>query len=233
MTTTVLGASVVSAAAPEALHGVLAGWLVGAVGLVLVALGAAVGVRAWRGSEAAIVFDRRNLQTNGLDDGLPRGVFREQQRVGLEASDGWLWWGTVAVVLGLLLGAAGVAVGRQDGQPWGVAWSLLGLVPAALCFRAGTGTTYWLTPEGVETARWPRRSVRWADVQRVVRLDRGVPQPAPGAFNVVELQTSGPVGGAPRWRGTDLLLRLALVEVDPDELLEMVQERVRDATAPR
>jgi hypothetical protein len=127
-----------------------------------------------------------------------------------------------------VIGAAAAAAPDSDWW-WGPVLSSVGLAPAVLCLRAATGTKYWLTPEGVETARWPRRSVRWADVERVVPLKGGVPEHPPADFDALELQTAAPVLGAPHWWGTDLVLRLALVEVDRKELRSMVHERVRAA----
>jgi hypothetical protein len=232
LATVALGLGLIAAAVPEALHRQPGGWLLLLGGLALVALGVGGAAHADRGSSAAEAGDRRELLAAEQADGLPMGAFLEDGRLGLEAADRWWTWGTVAVGLGLMVG--GAAATAPDGEWWwGPVFSSVGLVPAVLCLRAGTGTKYWLTSEGIETARWPRRSVRWADVQRVVPLKGGVPEHPPHRFDAIELQTSGPVHGAPRWWGTDLSLKLVLVEVGRDELLARVQERVRHSTELR
>ncbi|WP_134739262.1 hypothetical protein [Nocardioides sp. 503] len=224
-----LGLGLVSAAAPDVvLHGEAGGWLLLLTGLVLVAVGAGGAARVGRAGSEALARDRRDLVAADQEDGLPMGAFVQDGRLGLEAADRWWTWGTVAVGLGLMIGGAAAAAPDSDWW-WGPVFSSVGLVPAVLCLRAATGTKYWLTPEGIETARWPRRSVRWADVERVVPLRGGVPEHPPDDFNALELQTSGSVRGAPRRWGSDLVLRLALVEADRDEVLGMVHERVRAA----
>ena len=209
------------------------GWQGVGVGLVLLAAGISAGTWAVRSSTRATAHDRHELREAGLDDGLPMGAYMQGQQIGLEAADLWLVWGTLAMGVGLLFGVAGVT-DPQVGWKFGLAFSSVGFVPAALCFRAGTGTKYWLTSDGIETCRWLRRSVRWADAERIVLVKQGIPTQNASRMDAIELQTSKPVRGTPRWwPGTDLSIKAVLVEVGRHDLLAMIRERVELARAAR
>lgn len=219
-----LGLTAIFSSASDALHDHAGGWEGVAVGLVLVTSGISAETWAIRASRRAMTSDRRELRARNLDDGLPMGAFMQNERVGLEAADLWLALGILTTGVGLLFAVAG-ATDPQVGWKFGLAFSLVGLIPATLCFRVGTGTKYWFTPDGIETNRWPRRSVRWTDVERIVPLWRGQPALHPESFDAVELQTAKPVQGVPRWwPGTDLSIKAVLVEIGRHDLLSMIQE---------
>jgi hypothetical protein len=196
---------------------------------VLFALGTCAGTWAIRASRQAAAADRQELGARGLDDGLPMGAFMQDQRIGLEAADSWLVWGTITVAIGVIFAAAG-ATDSEVGWRFGRAFALVGFVPAAVCFRVGTGTKYWLSSEGIETNRWPRRFVLWADVQRIVPLWRGRPVVGDQRADAIELQTAKRVRGALRWwPGTDLSIKILLVEISRHDLSTMIHQRVRAA----
>lgn len=183
------------------------GWPGVVVALVLVSAGIGVGLWVIRARGRSAASDAEELRAAGADDGLPMGAFRQGQRVGLEAADLWFVWGALTLGVGLLFAVAG-ATDAQVGWRFGLAFSSVGFVPAAMCFWVGTGTKYWLTRDGIETSRWPRRFMRWADVVRVVPLRHGSPAVHFERPDAIELQTAKPVQGAARWwRSTDFRSR--------------------------
>lgn len=156
-----------------------AGGLTGiVVGLVLTAAGICAATWAIRAHHRVAVAELQDLRARGLDDGLPMGAFRRDQRVGLDASDTWLVLGALTAGVGVMFAMAG-ATDPQVGWRFGVAFSLVGFLPAALCFRLGTGTKYWLTPDGVAKRDGLEVAVRYADVERIVPLHNGDPVPTP------------------------------------------------------
>lgn len=166
------------------------------------------------------------LRARGMDDGLPLGAYRDGQRVGLEASDTWLVVGVVMAVVGTVFAVAGAADPRV-GWRFGLAFSMVGFLPAVLFFWLGTGTRYWLTPDGVATRGRRQASVRYADVERIVPLHRNSPIATPEAADAFELQVAHSRNR--RWMGTEFTIRLMLVEVGGAELLPLLNEGVRSA----
>lgn len=150
------------------------GWPGIVVALVLVSAGIGVGLWVIRARGRSAASDAEELRVTGVDDRLPMGAFSQGRRVGLEAADLWFVWGTLTLGVGLLFAVAG-ATDPQVGWRFGPAFSSAAFVPAAMCFWLGSGTNYWLTRDGIETSRWPRRFMRWADVVRVVPLRHGSP----------------------------------------------------------
>jgi hypothetical protein len=112
-------------------------------------------------------------------------------------------------VIGTLLMGAGLfrvagATDPQVGWKFGIAFGSVGFVPAALSFRLATGTRLWLTPDGIERSRWPRKSARWVDVLRIVPLVSGSPSSGIDAANAIELQMSPSARGWARLSGSKI-----------------------------
>jgi hypothetical protein len=219
------GVALFSAAGDAAHHrpGGLTGIVVG-LGLATAGVGAIIWV--FRGHKRVAADELQELRARGLDDGLPMGAFRQDQRVGLEASDTWLVVGVLMSVIGLVFAVAGGADPRV-GWRFALAFSMVGFLPAALFFRLGTGTRYWLTPEGVARRGKLQASVHYADVQRIVPLYRNSPMATPEGADAFELQVAQARNR--RWGGTDFTIRLVLVEIGGADLLSLLDERVRSA----
>jgi hypothetical protein len=219
------GASVLSAWG-DAFHHRPGGVVGVLVGLVLVASG--IGGATWsiRAGGRVAAGERQELHARGLDDGLPMGAFVEGQRTGLEAPD--LFWvlGTLLLGFGVLFSVAG-ATDPQVGWKVGIAFGSVGFLPAALFFRLGTGTTLWLTSEGIERSRWPRRSVRWVDVKRIVPLLSGKPISGFDTADAIELQLSPATQGWSHFSGVnDFTIRCQLLEISARELFPLIQEKL-------
>jgi len=219
------GASVFSAVGDAVHH--RPGGIVGViVGLALAAFG--IGGATWAiGSGGRVAAaERQELRERRLDDGLPIGAFLQGQRLGLEASDQFWVIGTLLMGAGLLFLVAG-ATDPQVGWKFGIAFGSVGFVPAALSFRLATGTRLWLTPDGIERSRWPRKSARWVDVQRIVPLVSGSPSSGIDAANAIELQMSPSARGWARLSGiNNFTIRCQMLEISARDLLPLIQERM-------
>ena len=222
-----LGGTAAFFGARDALHQHPGGVVGVVVGLALVVAGIAVVTWMLRAADDVAAADWRELRARGGDDGLPRGAFRQDQCVGLEASDRWLIIGVVAAGAGLLFLVSGLA-DPLVGWRFGLGFSLVGFVPAALFFRLGTGVTYWLTPEGVAKRGKVRPAVRWTDVERVVPMSGATPVAAGGYADAFELQVgSSEQAGPGRWlRGGGFIIKLTLVEIARPDLLRLLGERI-------
>lgn len=134
--------------------------------------------------------------------------------------------GVLTAGCGLVFAVAGAA-DPEVGWRFGMMFSLVGFVPAALCARLGTGTKYWLTPDGVARRSGRQIAVRCADVERIVPLHNGDPTPMLAAANALELQVA-----EPRRRpfgGSGFTIKLMLVEVDGADLMPILEQKVRSA----
>jgi hypothetical protein len=70
--------------------------------------------------------------------------------------------------------------------------------------------------------------VRWADVERIVPVRQGGSALDAESLDAIELQTAKSVQRSPRWwLGTDLSIKVVLVEVGRHDLLTMIRERVQ------
>lgn len=197
----------------------------GAEGVLICPMVVALGVAgvSWtrRTAKQAAADDRSDLDAQGLYDGLPMGVFIENGRMGLEASDFYLVGGAILLVVAAFLGVLGTT-GPYGSWQGAAGISLVGVVPAVLFFRTGKGTKYWLTTERIEATSRSHRSVRWADVQRVVLLDRGLPTQDVGFAKAFELRTAEPQGGVRGWLSPDFVIPVQAVQVDATTLLAMI-----------
>lgn len=167
-----LGAVVAVAAGADVARHEPGGWTGVAVGLVLALAASALLIRVMRTYARVEQADRRELRTRGGDDGLPLGVFREGQWVGLEASDRLLVLAGFSAAAGAVIVAATIADSRVGWQ-FGLSFSLVWFVPALFLLRLGTGVAYWLAPDGVLRRRRRHVAVRWDDVERVIPMYRG------------------------------------------------------------
>lgn len=132
--------------------------------------------------------------------------------MGLEASDGLLIFGVVNAGIGVLFLVSGIT-DSHVGWRFGLGFSLIGFVPAALFFRLGTGVKYWLTPEGVAKRARLQPSVYWDDVERIVPVNRGIPVAASDYMDALELEVRDPKQAQRRRRlATDFTIKLSLVE---------------------
>jgi hypothetical protein len=207
------------------------GGLVGvAFGVVLALAGLVCVSWALRAADRVGTDELETLRARGVDDGLPRGTFREDQRVGLEASDGLLVLAAVMAIVGVIF-AVGGGIDPQVGWGVGLTVSLIGFVPAALCVRGGIGTKYWLTPEGVARRGRLQPDVKYADVERVVPLYRGSPVDSAAGAHALELQV--PTSVRPGGSGRDFTIKLGLLEVGGPDLLTLLEERIRAARTIR
>lgn len=229
----VLGIAAVVSATGDAVHhraGGMAGVVIGAA-LVLGGIGPAVW--AVRHHDRLAVREREELRSCGLDDGLPMGAFREQQDIGLEAADVLLVVAAVFAGFTVVLATAGLSTSGVDPVALGLI-GLVGVLPGLVCLRVGTGTRLWLTPERIERRRWPARSMRWADVERIVPMSRGGPDRRPSdATQLLVLQAGPPRRG---WRGgrpgRSFTIRVMALEVSTMELLPLVRARVPAPVGP-
>lgn len=227
----VIGAVALFSAIPDALHHRAGGVAGVAMGLVPIAAGIGPVIWGIRNEERVRAGDTERTQAQGLDDGLPPGAFREQQDIGLEATDVLLVVALVFVGFGLVFTIAGAtepAVGLWIGLAFAFA---VGLVPAAICIWLGTGTRLWLTPEGIERRRWPARFTRWSEIDRIVPVYRGHPQQKPNQLTqVLELRTRT---SRPRWSRylvpSGFPVRVGLLEVSPTDLVRMIEARIASA----
>lgn len=108
---------------------------------------------------------------------------------------------------------------------------MVGFLPAALCFRLGTGTKYWLTPDGVARRDGLQVAVRYVDVERIVPLRNGDPVPTLMGADALELQVAK--SRRRLWGGSGFTIKLVLVEVGGADLLAMLEARVRSARSSR
>ena len=200
------------------------------VGLVLAIAGIGAFTWAIRAHKRVATDELQDLRARGLDDGLPMGAFRRDQRVGLESSDTWLVVGVLMAGIGLVFAVAGAADPRV-GWRFALAFSMVGFLPAALFFRLGTGTRYWLTPDGVARRGSQQASVHYADVERIVPLYRNSPVATPERADALELQVAK--ARQARWGRTGFTIKLVLVEIGGADLLPMLEERVRFARGDR
>ena len=200
------------------------------VGVVLVASGIAGVTWTVRTGHRVATGERQELRARGLDDGLPMGAFLQGQRVGLEASDQWLVFATLLVGVGLLFGVGG-AIDPQVGWRFGLAFgSGVGFLPAAILFRVGTGTKLWLTSDGIDRGRWPRRSVRWIDVERIVPLRRGTTPSALEDADAFELRLPHAAQRRSRFsRANTFAIPCRLLEISSADLFRMIEERATPA----
>jgi hypothetical protein len=84
------------------------------------------------------------------------------------------------------------------------------------------------TPDGVTRRSGVLPAVRWVEVDRLVPLSRGVPVARTDHADAFELQVARPKqAGLRRWLGTDFTIKLLLVEISRDDLLPLLQERMR------
>lgn len=224
-----LGAAAAFFGAGDAVHHRPGGMLGVVVGLMLVASGVGVATWAFRAAAGVAEAEWRELRARGGDDGLPLGAFRQDQRVGLEASDRLLIVGVVTAGIGLVFLVSGLT-DPQVGWRFGLGFSLVGFVPAALSFRLGTGVRYWLTPDGVARRDGLRPAVHWVDVERIVPMRRGIPVATSDYADAFELEVRSPEQARPRrWPATAFTLKLLLVEIRRDDLLPLLRERVTSA----
>jgi hypothetical protein len=211
------------------------GGLVGViVGLTIIAAAVVTIVSVTRRHQHTADLEWQELRARGDDDGLPLGVFREDERVGLEASD--LWHAPAAMIsaIGLLLLTIIVITEPPARAPWwfGVLLSLSLFGVAALFVRQATGVAYWLTPEGITRRNKRRHAVHWKDIGQVVPMLHGrpVPRSSPGSADAFALQASEAPSSPARRRGwgtKGFMVNLTRVEVDKYELLTMLRERIR------
>jgi len=224
-----LGGAAAFFAAGDAAHHRPGGMVGVLTGVVLVAAGAGVMTWALRAFTGVAESEWQELRARGGDDGLPLGAFRQGQRVGLEASDGLLIFGVVSAGIGVLFLVSGIT-DSHVGWRFGLGFSLIGFVPAALFFRLGTGVKYWLTPEGVAKRARLQPSVYWDDVERIVPVNRGIPVAASDYMDALELEVRDPKQAQRRrWLATDFTIKLSLVEIKRDDLLHLLRERVPSA----
>jgi hypothetical protein len=196
-----------------------------AIGAVLVVAGLGTAIWALPRYDRVEADDRQRLKALGLDDGLPMGAFRDHQDIGLEPADYLLMGASVFAGVAVVLAATSLTE-TPVGWQYGLGFALLvGIVPASVCMRLGTGTRLWLTPEGIERRRWPMRSVRWADVTRLVPLYRGIPEPRISvATDAIELQTAAPSGGwLNSWGGRPFTIRVLPLELSATELVPLLE----------
>jgi hypothetical protein len=220
------GGATAFAAVGDAVHHRSGGMVGVIVALALLAAGVCTVTWAFRAWGRVASEEREQLRSRGLDDGLPMGAFLHGRRVGLEASDHWLVLGTVLAGMSLLVSVAG-GTDPQVGWRFGIAFGMVGFLPAAVCLRLGVGTRLWLTPEGVERSRWPRRTVRWSEVNRVVPLEHGNPTAGFDAADGIELQLPPVSRGWRRlWGVNDFTIRCQFLEISANDLLPLIQERL-------
>jgi hypothetical protein len=211
------------------------GGLVGVlVGLAITAAAIVTLVRVSRRYRQTVDLEWQELRARGEDDGLPMGVFREGQRVGLEASDLWQVVATLMGAFGLLF--VFLAITESPEQWWvGVSISLLFFGVAALFVRRATGVHYWLTPEGISRRNKRHHAVQWSGIGRVVPMLSGatIPMSSAGvadAFVLQTLETANSPARRWRWRAGGFTLHVAFVEVGGQELMKMIHERIRPHT---
>ncbi len=224
-----LGGAAAFFGASDAVHHRSGGMVGVVVGLVLVVSGVGLATWALRAVPGVADAEWRELRARGGDDGLPLGAFRQDQGVGLEASDRLLVVGVVTAGIGLVFLVSGLT-DPQVGWRFGLGFSMVGFVPAALFFRLGTGVRYWLTPEGVARRDTLQPVVHWADVERIVPMSRGIPVATSDYADAFELSVRSPEQAQPRrWLATGFTIKLLLVEISRDDLLPLLLERVHSA----
>jgi hypothetical protein len=204
-----------------------------AIGAVLAATGLVAAIWALRHHDRVETDERDRLKALGLDDGLPMGAFRDQQEIGLEPADYLLLGATFLVGVAIAFVAAGLTE-PAVGWRFGLAFALLvGAIPAVALLRLGTGIRLWLTPEGIERRRWPARSVRWADVTRLVPLYRGTPEQRSSAMtDAIELQTAvSSSGRVSSWHRREFTITLLPLELSATELVPLLEASLSSARA--
>ena len=224
-----LGGAAAVSGVGDAVHDRPGGMVGVVVGLMIVVAG--IGIVTWvlRAVTRVTKAEWQELRARGGDDGLPFGAFRQDQRVGLEASDRLLMFAVVTAGIGSVFLVSGV-IDPQVGWRFGLGFSLVGFVPAALFLRLGTGVKYWLTPEGVARRRRLQSAVHWADVKRIVPMRRGIPVATSDYADALELEVRSPEHAQSRKvLATDFTIKLLLVEIGRDELLALLRERVHSA----
>lgn len=199
-----------------------------AAGLGLAAAALAVFVWSDGASRRAATKDAAHLRARGLDDGLPMGAFRRGDRIGLEGADLWVLFGGLAALFGtffLMDGLMEPEVGLDGAIPIPMFFFAL----AALCLRLGTGLRYWLGPDGLETARWPRRSIAWRDVVRVVPRRMSESLPSFERAYQIELQRVLPDGWS--WRSPQFTVYSRFLETPPASIGKLIEGHVERAVA--
>jgi len=182
-----------------------------------------LGAAAWAIGVHSRIADTElaELGARGLDDGLPLGAFREGDRIGLQASDLLLLTAVAMTGFGLVFLVTGAADSRI-GWRFGAAFSMIFFIPALAFLRLGTGTRYWLTPEGIETRR-RRLSVRWQDVDRISPMHRGSFTNPGEPVDAFELHRPDSARTAwRRWTAYDFRIKLVLIELDERESLAVI-----------
>jgi len=221
-----MGAGVVLGATPDAWHHQLDGLVGVGLGLVVAIAAFAAVVRCLRAVDRVAAREMSELRTRGEDDQLPYGAYLRGSDVGLQASDQWLLYAGLMTVVGVGFLVAGL-VDARTGVTLGVAFSLVGLVPALVFSWLGTGTPYWLTEDRLVTRGPFRREVAWTQVERFRLSHRGSTVEDVRLADAIELQVANdrPL----RWGALGITIRLPFVEASGAEVLDLVQARCPDA----
>ena len=139
----------------------------------------------------------------------------------------------MSAAIGVLFLVSGITDPHVDWR-FGLDFSLVGFVPAALFLRLGTGVTYWLTPDGVARRDPLQPSVYGDDVERIVATNRGLPVATTDRMDAFELEARHPRQAPPRrWLTTAFTVKLLLVETARDDLLRLLRERVSSDDSER
>ena len=198
--------------------------------------GIVVGVGLVVGGGAALWWSIRDLRGTTAapsqppeadeNDGLPPGAFRDGQRIGPEGSDALLVVAGFFTVFGLVFLV--VALLQRGVLVVGLGTALgLGFLPAVLLVRAARGTRLWLTPGGIERERWPRKSLPWTEVTRIVTLQNGARAPLSAVTDYVQLRVTAPSRHRRSSRDrTGFAVRVMLLHVSAVDLVRLIQGRL-------